>query len=162
MKRVPLFALPAVVALGVLGASSALAQAPQRQVIRPPGSAQPATVAAPTDAGAAAADGGVREKGKEGAEQKKRRKDYVERIRKEIRAIVPAHSLTDADRDLVRVHWRRAMRTLRVKLIAEDSNDNATIARCDALLAKMDQQLFDKLKELHKKGAAAPAKDGGK
>ncbi|MFO0674234.1 MAG: hypothetical protein U0235_32240 [Polyangiaceae bacterium] len=105
---------------------------------------------------------GVREKGKEGAEQKKRRKDYVDRIRKEIRAIVPAHSLTDADRDLVRVHWRRAMRTLRVKLIAEDSNDNATIARCDALLAKMDQQLFDKLKELHKKGAAAPAKDGGK
>lgn len=160
MKRVPLVTLFAVVALGVLGAPSADAQTPQRQVIKPAGSAQPATVAAPADAGAG--DAGVREKGKEGAEQKKRRKDYVDRIRKEIRAIVPVHALTDADRDLVRVHWRRAMRTLRVKLIAEDSSDAATIARCDALLAKMDQQLFDKLKDLHKKGAAAPAKDGGK
>lgn len=151
-------------AAALLVVSPAVFAQNQRQVLRPINTQAPAASAAPSAAPGAAAgvDAGVKEKGKEGPEQKKRRKDYVERMRKEIHAAVPAHQLTDQDRELVRTHWRRAMRVLRVRLIAEDSNDQATVARCDNFLAKIDQALLNKLKDLHKKGApAAAGKDGG-
>jgi hypothetical protein len=171
MKRVTPIALSGLVTLCALVPRPASAQSHQRRILRPivdagavhapvvtpvatPTVATPAPV---VDAGAVA-DAGVKEKGKEGAEQKKRRVDYVDRVRKEVRAIVPAHQLTEADRELVRTHWRRSMRALRVRLLAEDSNDAASVARCDALLAKLDQLLLGKLKALHTKAAPAGAK----
>lgn len=174
MKRVTPIVLSSLVALCVLVPDSASAQAQQRRVLRPiptDGGAAPATptpapapvapaVPAVVDAGAAAVDAGAKEKGKEGPDQRKRRKEYVERVRKEIRTIVPKGQLTEQGRELIRQHWRRSMRTLRVRLLADDENDKAFVARCDAFLAKIDQRLFDQLKGLHKKGGTA-AKDGG-
>lgn len=168
MKRFYPLVLSGLVAASVLAPDSASAQQPQpRRIIRPlptaadaGGAATATATPAPVDAGAAV-DAGVRERGKEGAEQKKRRKDYVDRVRKEIRATVPIRELTEQDREVIRAHWRRAMRAFRIRLLAEDDKDNATIARADALLAKIDQHLLSRLRELHKKGAPAPAKDAG-
>lgn len=122
-----------------------------------------AAPATPTPAAPAAADAGVKEKGKEGPEQKKRRQDYVARISKEVRAIVRSDGvITAEEKELVRQHWRRSMRAHRIRLLAEDENNGAIVARVDAYLAKIEKTLMDHLKELNKKGAAKPAAtDGG-
>lgn len=167
MKRVPPRALPILAVFAMFTAVPTLAGAQQRHVLRPIGQdaaapvATTATPAATAATAAAAADAGVKEKGKEGPDQKKRRTDYIATIKKEIRAIVPVHQLSAADQELIRQHWRQTMRTFRIRVLAEDDNDAAAVARCDALVAKFDQQLLGKLTESHKKGAAAPAKDGG-
>ena len=115
--------------------------------------------AGPSDAGA---DAGIKEKGKEGPEQKKRRKDYIDRITKEVRTIVRSDKVQTAEeKELVRQHWRRSMRAHRIRMLAEDEKDNAVVGRVDTYLAKIEKQLIEKLKELQKKAPAA-AVDGGK
>lgn len=49
---------------------------------------------------------------------------------------------------VVASHWRRAYRTLRIRELAEDNNDAATVARTDALLRKLDGHFFAALAEM--------------
>jgi hypothetical protein len=48
----------------------------------------------------------------------------------------------------VTAHWHRAYRTLRVRELAEDGGDTATIARADSHLRKLDGHFFGYLAEL--------------
>ena len=115
-------------------------------------------VAAPVAIGVA--DAGVKEKGKEGAEQKKRRREHIDRVTKIARTLARADGVVTAgEKELIRQHGRRAMRTFRVRMLAEDEKDAATMARCDALLAKSETALVEKLQP--KKGAHIVV-DGGK
>lgn len=158
-----------LLALGAVAVALASSDADAQEKVRlrtVPGKAADAAAPAtptPTPAAPAAADAGVKEKGKEGPEQKKRRQDYVARISKEVRAIVRSDGvITAEEKELVRQHWRRSMRAHRIRLLAEDENNAAIVARVDAYLAKIEKTLMDHLKELNKKGAAKPAAaDGG-
>jgi hypothetical protein len=128
---------------------------------QPPAATPPATP--PPATPAPAADAGVKEKGKEDAAQKKRRKDHMDLITRELRAVVKQDGvITNEEKDLIRTYWRRSMRAFRIRLLAEDEKDTATVARADAYLAKIEKTLFDRLKELQKKPAAKAADGGAK
>jgi len=49
---------------------------------------------------------------------------------------------------VTQAHWRRAYRTLRVRELAQDSSDAATVARADAHLRKLDGHFFAALAEM--------------
>lgn len=57
------------------------------------------------------------------------------------------------DRVVIGEHWRHVMRLLRIRELAEQAKDTATVAKCDDLLAKADKWLQN-----HAKPAAGGAK----
>lgn len=69
--------------------------------------------------------------------------------------------ISQEDRVLIGEHYRHVMRLLRIRELAEQAKDTASVAKCDDLLAKADKWLQN-----HAKGGAAPtpattSSDGG-
>ncbi len=94
-------------------------------------------------------------------EQKEKRHNYVGTTTNKIASLLRANGkkVTEDERDVVRDHWRRAMRLWRIRHLALLDGDKAIAARVDAILARLDKQTENKLKELNGKAPAdgAPA-----
>ncbi len=76
-----------------------------------------------------------------------RRKYVAETVEKENTLLKGLVRTPDVHRAVTN-HWHRAYRTLRVRELAEDSADAATVARTDAHLHKIDAHFFAYLAEL--------------
>jgi hypothetical protein len=86
-------------------------------------------------------------------DQKTRLAQYVDKTNATIHAGVHANGKEpDQDeRNLVKEHWRITMRLLRIRDLAEDAKDTATVSECDTDLASMDQHLQTTLVALNAK-----------
>ena len=51
------------------------------------------------------------------------------------------HEVTEEERGYVNDHWRRAAKLWRIRKLAQEAKDNASITRVDALMAKLDHAL---------------------
>ena len=118
-------------------------------------SAHAAASAAPAASGSAhaRADAGPRET----VDQRKFRQDYVTSTSQKINTIVnkDKKAVTTDEHTLIHDHWRRAMRALRVRELAEDEHEAATVTRVDTFLKKVDTGFFATLTDLN---AKAPVK----
>lgn len=87
------------------------------------------------------------------SDQKVRFNTYIDRTNATIHAEVHAggKAVTDDERKVVKEHWRISTRLLRIRDVAEDSKDAASIATVDADLALLDAHLSTKLKALNAK-----------
>ncbi|HLK40519.1 MAG TPA: hypothetical protein VKU41_27390 [Polyangiaceae bacterium] len=107
--------------------------------------------AAAGDAGAAHAkpDAGPRET----AGQREYRLEYVEATVKRERELT-AHKIWTPDMSSASwKHWRRAYRALRIRELAQDDHDDATVARVDGYLKKLTDRFLVVIKDL---AASAP------
>ncbi len=86
-------------------------------------------------------------------DQKTRLAQYVDKTNATIHAGVHANGKEpDQDeRNLVKEHWRITMRLLRIRDLAEDAKDTATVSECDSDLASMDSHLQTTLVALNAK-----------
>ena len=114
-------------------------------------------LAGPPAAGAASAH--TRDAGPlETSEQRKFKSDYVKATSLKIRDI--AHkdrkAITKDEHTLIHRHWRRAMRALRVRELAEDDHDGKMEQRVDSFLKKTDDTFFDTLTGLNAKAPPRP------
>jgi hypothetical protein len=174
MKKARLLLVAAVL---VTGASTAFADKEDNRGDRdhrgmPSAAASALAHAAPSSAVAAAASGaaaatppGAAKSDDEGGsddekpEQREKRHGYVATMGNKIAAAVRANGkgVTEDERDVIKDHWRRAMRLWRIRHLALLDNDKASVARVDAILARLDKQTENKLKELNGKAPAAGA-----
>lgn len=127
--------------------------------------------ASPSSAVAAAASGSAGTSAKidddgaaddEKPEQKEKRHGYIANTGNHLRDLVRANGkrVTDEERDAIRDHWRRAMRLWRIRYLAMADGDKAIVARVDAILARLDKQTENKLKDLNGKAPADGAAAG--
>jgi hypothetical protein len=91
---------------------------------------------------------------------------YVANLRPQIAAAVgkDGKSLTPEERTLIEVHWRDARTAIRVREVAAELKDGASVSRSDAILARMDQKLLARLEELNANAPpprASPSKHDG-
>lgn len=95
-------------------------------------------------------------------EQKEKRHGYIANTGNHLRDLVRANGkrVTDEERDAIRDHWRRAMRLWRIRYLAMADGDKAIVARVDAILARLDKQTENKLKDLNGKAPADGAAAG--
>lgn len=93
-------------------------------------------------------------------EQASAERSHETRTEARIRELVHSgrHVVTQEERKAVDDHWRRATRIWRIRHLAENAGDEATVARCDTLLARADKILETQLKKLADK---APVQVGG-
>ncbi len=56
------------------------------------------------------------------------------------------HDTTDEERHFIDDHWKRAAKLWRIRKLANEAHDQATIARVDSLLAKADHMLEDHIR----------------
>lgn len=146
----------AIVALAV--AASAQQRVDPRlrpPILRPgaPATAAPVASAVPSTATtAAAATTAISGEGQT-SDQKVRLNTYIDHTNATIHAEVHAGGkvVTDDERKVVKDHWRISMRLLRIRDVAEDSKDAASIATVDADLALLDTHLSTTLKALNAK-----------
>jgi hypothetical protein len=91
--------------------------------------------------------------GGQASDQKTRLAQYVDRTNATIHAGVHANGKEpDQDeRNLVKEHWRITMRLLRIRDLAEDEKDTATVSEFDSDLASMDTHLQTTLVALNAK-----------
>ena len=68
-------------------------------------------------------------------------------------------TLTPAERQAIGVHWRHVMRLLRIREIAEEAKDTATVTRVDALLDRASKHFEAKIAKLNDE--APPSAAGG-
>ena len=87
------------------------------------------------------------------SDQKVRFNTYVDKTNTTIKTEVHANgkAVTEDERKVIRDHWRISMRLLRIRDVAEDSKDTASVATCDADLALLDTHLSTSLKALNAK-----------
>jgi hypothetical protein len=87
------------------------------------------------------------------SDQKTRLAQYVDRTNTTIHAGVHANGKepTQDERNLVKEHWRITMRLERIRDLAEDAKDTASVSECDADLAAMDAHLQTTLVALNAK-----------
>ena len=136
-----------------LVSSSALAAPPVGS-----GSAAPAASGAPAAAASAAPahkpDAGPMET----SDQRKFKLDYIKATSVKVRDI--AHkdhkAITKDEHTLINGHWRRAMRALRVRELAEDDHDAKMEQRVDSFLKRTDDKFFDSLTALNAKAPPRP------
>ena len=90
------------------------------------------------------------------------RRELVRQRREAIEAAVKKNGkpLTQAQRQAIGMHWRHIMRLLRIREIAEDAKDSATMTRVDGLIARATKHFDDKFSKLTS-DAPAGAVDGG-
>jgi hypothetical protein len=69
---------------------------------------------------------------------------------------------TKAEHNAVRTYWRHVTRLLRVRELAQEAKDDASVKRVDALLAKAEKNITTKLEKMNAEApaAAAPAASG--
>lgn len=153
-----------------LVAGLAIAPAALAQDAAPPAASASASAAATSgDAGSTAEEDKEADKGSdpnEKPEHKSARRNYIRKIKREMNAAVHAggKALTDAEREVIRKHWHRAMRLWRIRHLASVDKDSATVKRVDDLIAKADKKALDALKDLNSKAplaGTAPAASGG-
>ena len=117
------------------------------------GSAAPAASGAPA-ASARKPDAGPMET----SEQRKFKSDYIKATTLKVRDI--AHkdhkAITKDEHTLINGHWRRAMRALRVRELAEDDHDAKMEQRVDSFLKRTDDKFFDTLTALNAKAPPRP------
>ena len=84
---------------------------------------------------------------KETPEQASFRGGYVAKTVKRIHEIADTgnKARTPEENATISVHWGRAMRAIRIRELAQDDGDNATVGRVDGLLARLDTQFYDHL-----------------
>jgi hypothetical protein len=94
-------------------------------------------------------------------ENRDKRRGYLRRMKGKLAETVHAggKQVTDEERDVIRTHWRHAMRLWRIRHLALVDGDKAVVARVDTLLAKDEESTTAKLKELNAKApmSTAPA-----
>jgi hypothetical protein len=134
--------------------TAALALAPFVAVAGP-------AVAATTGQGSAspAASGSAAPKAfHETPDQRDRRHKYVKDTADKTRAIVRKDNkaFTKDEGTLITEHWRRSMRALRIRDVAEDDNDTAVVGRVDTALKKIDDKFFAALTTLNAKAPPRP------
>jgi hypothetical protein len=100
----------------------------------------------------------------ESKEDREKRRNYIRRTKRQLDDTLHASTrdLSDDERAAVKGHWRTSMRLWRIRHMAQQSGDKATVAKVDTLLAKADERTAAKLKALQAKAAggassAAPA-----
>lgn len=127
-------------------------------------SASSAVAASAAAAGTAAPSSKIDDEGgsdDEKPEQREKRHGYVAKQTNHLRDLVRANGkrVTDEERTAIREHWRRAMRLWRIRHLALLDGDKAVVARVDAILARLDKQTENTLKDLNAKAPAdgAPA-----
>ena len=143
--------LSGAVLLGITAVAFAQAHTPTlQQRFRPQGSASGHTVA---PSGTAAPATTTIANGGQANDQKTRLAQYVDKTNATIHAGVHANGKepTQDERNLVKEHWRITMRLLRIRDLAEDAKDTATVSECDSDLATMDQHLQTTLVALNAK-----------
>ncbi len=120
----------------------------------PTGSGAPAAATPPGSAHAKPDAGPV-----ETSEQRKVKFDYIRATSTKIREIANKDhkAVTKDEHSLINVHWRRAMRALRVRELAEDDHDAKMEGRVDSFLKKTDDRFFDALTGLNAKAPPRPA-----
>jgi len=151
-----------VVAVGTLSgaaciavASGVFAQTPTlQQRFHPLGSAHAQTGATPTASAAAPATATttIASSGQT-TPQKTRLALYVDKTNASIHTAVHAggKAVTAEERAAVKEHWRLSMRLLRVRDVAEDSNDPGTMTQVDADMALLDSKFAVQLAALNAK-----------
>jgi hypothetical protein len=107
----------------------------------------PGAPAAP-GASATKGDGGAPHGPAETTDQKQYRLRYVNDTATKEHALLKGLVWTPEVTKAVNNHWRRAYRTLRIRELAEDNNDPATVARTDTYLRKIDGHFFALISEL--------------
>ena len=141
--------LSGAVLLGVTAVAFAQAHTPTLQQRFRPGASASGHTAAPTvpPATTTIANGG------QANAQKTRLAQYVDKTNATIHAGVHANGKepTQDERNLVKEHWRITMRLFRIRDLAEDANDTATVSECDADIASMDTHLQTTLIALNAK-----------
>jgi hypothetical protein len=77
------------------------------------------------------------------------RKDVWQRREKEIDDRVHKHGkkLTDAEKDMIKKHWLTVSRLMRIRELAQDAKDDATVKRVDAALAKVEKGFDEKIEK---------------
>ncbi len=81
-------------------------------------------------------------------DQRAYRMNYIHETIEKENALLKGLVRTPEVQKPVAAHWRRAYRTLRVRELADDGADTATVARADAHLRKLDGHFFGYLAEL--------------
>jgi hypothetical protein len=135
------------VALALLSANALAAS--------PPASA---SASAPAAAPAASGSAHARDAGpKETSDQRKFKMDYIMDTMQKIQTVVNKDKkvVTPEEHTLIHDHWRRSMRALRVRELADDDHDAAMIGRVDTFLKKVDTAFFASLTDMN---AKAPVK----
>jgi hypothetical protein len=105
-----------------------------------------AVFAGPSDGGAlhARADAGP----KETSSQRAYRMAYIEQTVSREREITQHHVWTPEMSKASWTHWHRAYRALRIRDLAQDDGEAATVARVDAYMLKLTDHFLTLLKEL--------------
>lgn len=67
------------------------------------------------------------------------------------------HQTTDEERTFIDAHWRRAMRIWRVRHLAMEAKDMATVARCDRILERADQILEAQIRRFRERAPVLTA-----
>jgi hypothetical protein len=134
----------------------ALAAAPGFVFAAPGGSASVPGSAAPTPGGSHSAQA-MRDAGPpETNDQRKFRFAYVTDTLKKELGIVKGHVWTPDMISTMIDHWRRAYKLLRIRELAEDDKDVATVARADTLLNKTTDRFLTQLKDVTAKAPEIP------
>lgn len=96
-----------------------------------------------------ATDGGKGPAGRRTPAQLNWRKDVWERREKNIEERVHKHGkkLTDAEKDMIKKHWFTVSRLMRIRELAQDAKDDATVKRVDAALAKVEKNFDEKIEK---------------
>jgi hypothetical protein len=143
--------LSGAVLLGMTAVAYAQSHAPTlQQRFRPGPTASGHTVAPTTTVPPATT---TISNGGQATAQKTRLAQYVDKTNATIHAGVHANGKepTQDERNLVKEHWRITMRLERIRDLAEDASDTATVNECDADLAAMDAHLQTTLVALNAK-----------
>jgi hypothetical protein len=71
------------------------------------------------------------------------------------------HEASEEERTFIGEHWRRAAKIWRIRKLANDAHDAATVARCDALLLRADSILEHQLARMRMHAAVMQYAPGG-
>jgi hypothetical protein len=93
---------------------------------------------------------------RETANQRAYRVAYIEQTVSREREITAHHVWTPEMSNASWTHWHRAYRALRIRDLAQDDNEAATVARVDAYLSRLTDHFLTLLQELTAKSPEVP------
>ena len=102
-------------------------------------------------------------------EHKQKRRAYIRRTKRQLDELLqPAtRGLSDEAATVIRKHWHDTMRLWRIRNLADQAGDKASVAKADALIQKADERTFAKLKVIAARSATgvnaqAPGSSAGR